>query len=232
MTEGADLYRLQGLDSEGDKKRRRLAEVEAALRESEALRRARQAVENAHERVRKWALRQRDLDLEVQGLADKISRDEQRLYSGVIKNPKELEDLQAEVAALKRRRQDLEDDLLEAMIEREEAEAAQAEAQERLDQTHADWSTQQANLIGERDVLQGELAQIEQARKALLPGIDPGDLAAYESLRRRKGGMAVVPLLGGTCGGCGVAIAPSLEWQLRQGMLVNCSNCERIIVRA
>jgi hypothetical protein len=34
MTEGADLYRLQGLDSEGDKKRQRLAEVEAAFNES------------------------------------------------------------------------------------------------------------------------------------------------------------------------------------------------------
>jgi predicted nucleic acid-binding Zn-ribbon protein len=100
MTEGADLYRLQGLDSEGDKKRRRLAEVEAALSESEELQQARRAVERAGERVRKWAVKQRDLELEVQGLADKISHDEQRLYSGVIRNPKELEDLQAEVAAL------------------------------------------------------------------------------------------------------------------------------------
>ena len=75
MTEGADLYRLQNLDSEGDKKRRRLAEVEAALNESKELQQARRAVEQAEEQVRKWAVKQRDSELEVQGLADKTSRD-------------------------------------------------------------------------------------------------------------------------------------------------------------
>jgi predicted nucleic acid-binding Zn-ribbon protein len=231
MTEGADLYRLQSLDGEGDKKKRRLVEVEAALGESEVLREARQAVERAQKHVRKWAVKQRDLELEVQGLADKTSRDEQRLYSGVIKHPRELEDLQAEVAALKRRRQQLEEHLLEAMVEREDAEAAQAQAQNHLAEVQADWSARRADLTSEREELQTSLAGIEQAREALLPDIDAGDLAVYEALRRRKGGLAVVQLHDGACGGCGVTISPSLEWQLRQGKLVACSNCERILVR-
>lgn len=231
MTEGADLYHLQGLDSEGDKKRRRLAEVEAALGESEALRQARRRVENAEKRAHSWVRKQHDLDLQVQGLTDKISREEQRLYSGAIKNPKELEGIQTEVAALKRRRQQLEGDLLEAMIAREDAEAEQAEAQKHLDEEQANWSAGQTELVGEREKLHEELAEIEQARAGLLPSIDADDLAIYEGLRRRKGGAAVVELRDGTCGGCGVAVSPSLEWQLRQGKLVACSNCERIIVR-
>jgi hypothetical protein len=231
MTEGADLYRLQGLDSEGDKKRQRLVEVEAALNESKELQQARQAVERAEKQVRKWAVKQRDLELEVQSLVDKASRDEQRLYSGVIRNPKELEDLQAEVTALKRRRQQLEENLLEMMLEREDAETTQAQAQSHLDEVQADWTARQADLIGEREELQGELAEIEQARKTLLPSIDAGDLRTYEALRRRKGGVAVALLRDNTCGACGVGISPSLEWQLRQGKLTPCSNCERILVR-
>jgi predicted nucleic acid-binding Zn-ribbon protein len=231
MTEGADLYRLQSLDSEGDKKRRRLAEVDAALGENKELQQARQAVERAEKRVRKWAVKQRDLELELQGLVDKTSRDEQRLYSGVIRNPKELEDLQAEVDALKRRRQKLEENLLEVMIEREDAETAQARARSHLDEVQADWTAQQADLIDERDELQAGLAEIEQAREALLPSIDAGDLRTYEALRRRKGGVAVALLRDGTCGACGVGVSPRLEWRLRQGELVPCSNCERILVR-
>jgi len=231
MTEGADFYRLQDLDSEGDKKRQRLMEVDAALGDSDALRQARQSLQSEGERVRKWGVKQRDLELEVQGLADKISREEQRLYSGTIRNPKELEDIQAEVTALKRRRQELEGDLLEVMIEREDAEAAQSEAQKHLDEVQASWTAGQADLTGEREELQGKLAEIEQIRVGLLSSIDAGDLVIYEGLRRRKGGIAVVELRGGTCGGCGVAVSPSLEWQLRQGQLVTCSNCERIIVR-
>jgi predicted nucleic acid-binding Zn-ribbon protein len=230
MTEGANLYRLQELDSEGDKKRRRLTEVEAALGESEALQQARQAVGQAEERTRKWGVKQRDLELELQGLVEKISREEQRLYSGTIRNPKELGDLQAEVASLKRRRQQLEEDLLEVMVEREDAEAAQAQAQDHLEKMQADWTAQQADLISERDELQGALAELAEAREALLPSIDAGDLTVYESLRRRKGGLAVALLCDDTCGACGVGISPGLKWQLRQGNLAPCSNCERILV--
>jgi predicted nucleic acid-binding Zn-ribbon protein len=231
MTKGVDLHHLQRLDSEGDDRRCRLAEVEAALGESEALRWARRAVESAQSQIQQWALRQRDLELEIQGLSDKISGSEQRLYSGVVKNPKELTDLQAEVASLRRRRQKLEDDLLEAMIEVEKAEAACAQAQQHLGETQAHWSAQQADLIGEREALLGRLAEIEQARAALLPKIEASDLAAYQALRRRKRGLAVVQVCDGTCGGCGVAVSPGLEWQLRQGKLVTCGNCERIIVQ-
>ena len=231
MTKGADLYRLQCLDTERDTKQRRLAEVEAALGESKALEQARQASASAQARVKKWGLRQRDQELELQGLVDKISRSEKRLYSGVVKNPKELADLQAEVAALRRRRQKLEDNLLETMIEREEAEAAHIQAQKHLDETQARWADQQAELTAEREALQGELAEIEQAQASLLPSIEAGDLAVYQALRRRKGGRVVVQVRGGACGGCGLAISPSLEWQLRQEGLVHCGNCERIIVR-
>lgn len=231
MTDGADLYRLQCLDSEGDEKQRRLTEIEAALGESETLKQARRTVESAEALVKKWTLRQRNLELETEGLADETSRSEQRLYSGAVKNPKELADLQAKVAALKRRRQKLDDDLLEAMIEREEAEAAHAQAQEHLDETQARWSTQQSDLMSERKSLQERLAQIEQARAALLPRIEASNLATYQALRHRKGGKAVVQMSDGVCEGCGVAVSSSLEWQLRQGELVTCGNCERIIVR-
>jgi predicted nucleic acid-binding Zn-ribbon protein len=231
MTAGADLYHLQDIDRDGDKKRRRLSEVEAALGESQVLHQARRAVEAAQERVRAEAVRQRDLELEVGGLADKIVQEEQRLYSGMVKNPKELEDLQTEVAALKRRRQQLEGNLLEVMIAGEEAESELAQAQSQLDKVQADWSEQQSELISERDALKVALDEIAQAREALLPRIKAGDLASYQSLRKRKSGIAVAELRDGACGACGVTITPGLEWQLRQGKLVACSNCERILVR-
>ena len=231
MTKGADLLHLQSLDQEEDVKRRRLAEVEAALGESEALKQARRALESTQAQVKRWTLRQRDLELQTQGISDKISRSESRLYSGAVTNPKELTDLQAEVASLRRRRQKLEDDLLSAMIEREEAQAAQDDAHQSLDETKARWSAQQSDLLAEREALQEKLAELQQAREEVLPSIDAGDLAAYQALRRRKGGIAVVEVVNGACGGCGVGVSPGLEWQLRSEGLGTCSNCDRIIVR-
>ncbi len=231
MTKGADLYHLQTLDSEKDTLQRRLAEIEGALGESKTLLQAKKALEEANNSAQKLAVKQRDRELEVQGVGEKIAHSEQRLYSGTIKNPKELAGLQSELAALHRRRQKLEDDLLEIMIELEEAEAVRVQAQEQLDKTEADWSTQQAALSAERDTLQVRLAEIEQAQSQVLPRIDQADLTAYRSLRRRKGGLAVVQMQGNACGGCGVAVSPNRKWKLRQGELIHCGNCERIIVQ-
>ena len=230
MTNGENLYRLQGLDTESGGKRRRLVEVEAALAESQELQRARRIVESALASVRRCAIRQRDLDLELQGLAEEMSRSEQRLYGGAVKNPRELADLQAKVESLRRRRQTLEDDLLTAMIEREEAEETLAQARKHLEETEARCSLQQASLMVERDDLLARLADIDQARSKALASIAPGDLAAYQSLRNRKGGLAVARIRDGSCGACGVAVPPALKWQLREGKRVRCGNCERIIV--
>ncbi|MEA3341501.1 MAG: hypothetical protein U9R15_16175 [Chloroflexota bacterium] len=232
MTKGTDLYHLQCLDSEKDAIQRRLKEVKAALGESKALQQARQALESAQAQTRRLRVRQHDLELEIQGVSDETTRFEQRLYSGAVKNPKELADLQAKIASLKRRRQKLEDDLLEAMIGREEEENTRTQAQKHLNETQAHWEAQQANLLAEQEMLREKLAEIEPAQAGLLSKIDPGDLGTYRALRGRKGGLAVVQMQSGSCGGCGVTMSPNLKWRLRQGELIYCENCERIIVQA
>jgi predicted nucleic acid-binding Zn-ribbon protein len=231
ISRGEALYKLQLCDSEGDAKRNRTAQIRAALGESEALKQARLALETAQARGQKWAARQRDLELEIRGLEDKISRSENQLYGGGITNPKELADIQAEVASLRRRRQALEEKCLEAMIEREEAEAKETQARQQLDETEARWSADQADLISEREALEKRLAELEQERTELLDIIGADDLATYENLRRRKGGLAVTQDREDTCGVCGYAVSPNLKWQLREEGLVTCSNCERMIVR-
>jgi hypothetical protein len=221
---------LQQLDSEHDAKQDRLTEIEVALRDDTALREARQALEKAEKRAREWQIKQRDLELEIDSLVDKTSQSEERLYSGRVKNPKELSDLQAEVTSLKGRRRRLEDTLLEAMIEREEAEETRDEARAHLEEVETIWSTRQADLKAERETLQQRLEEIKQERDAVVPRIDADVLATYEKLRETKGGQAVTRVRDDTCTGCGVTISPSAEWKLRHGELIHCDSCGRIIV--
>ncbi|HDD24999.1 MAG TPA: hypothetical protein ENF52_06155 [Chloroflexi bacterium] len=232
-TRGEDLYQLQQLDSEKDAVERRLTEVETALGESQALVQAREAVAEGQRRYQKHTLRQRDLELQVQSVTAKIRASEQRLYGGNVKNPKELTDLQAEIASLRRRQEKLEDTLLEVMIAREETEGMLEQAQKHLQQVEAAWQTAQADLMTERHALQEKRAELEQAIAALLPRISTDDVETYRDLRRRKGGLAVVEAQGkeDSCGACGMAISPGLKWQLREEGVGYCTNCERILVR-
>ena len=230
MGRGEGLYRLQQLDSEWDAKQRRLAEIERALTDDRALQEARQRVTEAEERAQRWQIRQRDMELEIESLSNKMSGSEKRLYGGKVKNPKELSDLQAEIASLKRRRRKLEDTLLEAMINREEAEAALDEADAHLEEVEDSWTTRQTDLRAEREALQEELEDIKRKRTSVVPQIEAEIVTTYERIRERKGGQGVARIRGDACSACGVTVAPSLEWKLRQGELVHCDTCGRILV--
>ncbi len=230
MTTGEALHRLQQLDTERDAKEARLTEIETALKDDTALREARQALEKAEKRAREWEIKQRDLELQMASLSDKTSRSEKRLYSGKVTNPKELADLQAEVASLKRRRQRLEDSLLEAMIEREQAEETRDEARAHLEQVESTWTTRQEALTAEQDALRQRLEEIRQERDTILPRLDSAILATYGRLRKAKGGQAVARARDDTCTACGVTVSSSAEWKLRQGELIHCDSCGRLLV--
>jgi predicted nucleic acid-binding Zn-ribbon protein len=232
MTRGDLLYRLQILDREADAKRVSLAQVEIDLDDTDALERASTRLAQATERANKCVGAQTSLELELQGLVDRIARDEKRLYSGAIKNPKELQELQQEVASLRRRESRLEDSLLAAMIETDEAQASRDEAGDLLERERADHKARTADLQSQRTTLTQRLADLGAERANLLPEILKEDLGAYESLRRRKGGLAVAPVRSNACTACGVTVSVNRRWHLREGDLVTCSNCERIIVLA
>jgi len=230
MDTGGDLYRLQQLDSERDAKHRRLEEIATVLKDDKALREARKRVEKAEQRARKWQTRQRDLELEIESLSEKMSRSEKRLYGGKVQNPKELADLQAEISSLKRRRQKMEDTLLEAMINREEAEDALTTARSHLRDVEARRAAEHEDLTAERRALRERLETLEQKRRQTASRIDPGRLSTYERIRELKGGQAVALIKGDGCSACGVAVAPSMVWRLREGELIQCDTCRRILV--
>jgi hypothetical protein len=230
MVRGEELYRLQQLDSERDAKQRRLVEIGEALEDDRALREAQQRLKRAEQKARTWQTKQRDLELEIESLSDKMARSEKRLYSGKVKNPKELSDLQAEIASLKRRRQKLEDTLLEAMINREEAEAERDAAQAHLQDVESNRAVRHADLRAERERLEQRLEEIDRRRESVAPRIEAPTLTSYERIRELKGGQAVARIRDDVCSACGVTVPPSMEWKLRQGELVYCDTCGRILV--
>jgi len=232
MFNGTDLLALQTIDREYTVGQRRLTEIGQALDDSQAVVRARQTLENAQYLLLKHSVRQKDLELESQSVANKTTASETQLYSGTIKNPKELSDLQARIKALGRRQQSLEDNLLEAMISREDAEAQQDHAHTRLDEIERAWSAKHLKLQTEQQALKAHLRKLVAEKERLIPGIDRTVLSMYDQLWKRKNGLPVAEVKAGSCGACGVSLSPGTLWKLRQGELVQCGNCERILVRS
>lgn len=230
MNQAQQLYRLQQLDSQLDQIEVRLAEIEASLGESEALIQARVLVKVAQEKLVQAQIHMRDLELEVKGLSEKIARQEKTLYSGTVKSAKEAANLQEEVASLKRRHENQEELLLEAMVMTEEAEEQVEQLQGKLEQTQADWAANQETLREERLRLQTEMTELTEQRPVITRGIEADALNTYESLRRKKAGRAVALVERDVCQACNVSVSAARRQRARSASeLIFCGTCGRIL---
>jgi len=224
------LYRLQTFDLGIAQRLARLQEIETVLGQDETVRKARQRFEAADSALTPWQARVRDLDLEIKSLTQKIQQTDRSLYSGKITNPKELQDMQEDIASLKRRQSQLEDELLEAMMKSEEGQAAVAEAQRQLNDAQAAWAGSQVDLLDEKQRLEKEVADWQAQRQQAAAAVDPASLSRYEALRPKKRGQAVALLKGDSCVMCGVEQTSRIAQQVRQGtQLVYCESCGRIL---
>jgi len=233
MNETAMLFELQQVDLDLVAVQRRLLEVDALLGETLALRDARQQVERARKGARTWHTRLTELELNLESLAEKIAAGEKRLYSGKVRSPKELENLQMETASLKNRLRAIEEEALHAMERVDETRAALEEAEQHLQQVEGEWKETQKALATERKELLERLNALNAERKERIAALSQKALSAYDYLRKQKGGHAVALLKGGVCQGCRVSVSANKVREVQAGGgLVFCGNCDRILYAA
>ena len=229
MSQVQQLYLLQQIDTEIREKKQRLGEVLRAQKETEALLAAKRRVETAVTTLQTWQSKHQNLDLELQSLKSKAKSAEQRLYSGNVKNPKELTDLQSSIDSLGRQRAALEDEILEAMIMIEDDEAEKVAAAEALNTIQAGWEQAQASLKKEQNELALRIHTLTGQRQIRLANITPASLAEYEAIRRKANGLAVVKIKNGLCTGCRLQVTTQKEKDAREDKMVTCAHCGRIL---
>ncbi len=230
MSQPFKLFRLQQIDSQLDQDRRRLMEIEAILNNHEALNRALESVKRAAEAADHARKGLRKAEEAVQAQRVKIEQTSATLYGGKIRNPKELQDLQNEIGALKRYLSTLEDRQLEAMLALEEAEKQEATASGELDTIQKEVLVLRANLVQEQTALTQNVKNSEAERQAAVSAIPPEDLNLYEQLRRQRRGVAVARVTDKACSACGTTLNAALLHATRSpNQLARCDSCGRIL---
>ena len=232
MTLIADLYMLQEIDSQIDQHETALAELRARATDSEEIAEARAELAEHEAGLPDLEARHRDLELQAATSRERCDAVEKKLYGGSITSPKELQDLQQDLDQLTRQRQVVEDELL-GVLEQIEAKRAGAQAtRERLRQLEAAWSAQEARAAAEEERLETELAALRARRAAQAGRIPAPPVTAYDRLRRRRKGIAVVKVERGACLGCRLTVPTVVLQRARSGMNPNpvqCPSCERML---
>jgi predicted nucleic acid-binding Zn-ribbon protein len=216
-------HRRQGLPEHEEL--RELEERDAQLRDSLA------ALEAEDGDLRRG---QAKAESDVEQVSTRVDRDRKRLDTGQVSSPRELENLQSEIASLGRRQSDLEEIVLDVMERRETAQQAHRDAVAE----RARIATGIAAVTARRDIALGELA--EQARKAgsrraEVAAQEPAELLAlYDRLRAQHDGVGAAALRRGRCEGCHLSMNTVDLNSIRAAApdeVLRCEECRRILIR-
>lgn len=176
---------------------------------------------------------QKAVEDELARLEEKAAGVDKALYSGAVTNVRELQGLQQEVGALGRRREALEERVLEKMLEAEPVDEAIAAAEARGATLDAEAVTWTAAAAEAEVALDAELAELGARRADLVAAVAAEPLTTYEDFRKRFAGVGIARLEHGMCTGCHLTIPPAQVTEVRRtpaGELPTCPECSRILV--
>jgi uncharacterized protein len=231
------LLDLQALDSALDRlahRRRTLPELAEIQRLDALVDGLRDAVVRAETELSDLTREQDKFEREIEQVRARKARDEERMASGAITNPKQLQDMEHEVGTLTRRQSDLEDGELEVM---EKVESVQAE----LDALVARREAHLADRAAAEQRRDDQFADIDDevtrstAERAALATTFPADLLAlYERIRAAEGGIGAGAIERGRCGGCRLDLMNNEKADIRAAGVEDVlrhDECGRIMVR-
>src|SRR3972149_1944314 len=132
MSASLGLFRLQQVDRQIDRAQTQLDAIRKTLENDVEMREALSRVEAAKKEQHHLRHELQLSEAEAQSQQIKIQQAESSLYGGSVHNPKELLDLQNDVAALKRHLTVLEERELEAMVQVESVESKLQDSEEEL----------------------------------------------------------------------------------------------------
>jgi predicted nucleic acid-binding Zn-ribbon protein len=229
----ADLLDLQQVDLQID----RLLHQRQALPELDEFKAAHtrlQAVTADHDAA-EAALRESSLELdktsgELEITEQRHEAEQNRLYAGGM-SARDADYLRREVEMLGRKKDEMEERILELMEERDGQEAARNVLAAALAEATAEKQRLEGVIAAAWKEIDAELARKEARKADIVPLVDPELLELYEELRPVKdGGVAAARLAEGVCGACHLTLTPAEQLEARRSDPPRCIHCRCILV--
>lgn len=224
------LYQLQQLDEELDQLHQLLAQLDSGDALRQRINRSRQRLEEVKKHYRELQIGAQDQQLKLQSIEERIRKAEADLYSGRIRNPRELETLQHEIDSMRRVYSDMELELLRLWEEMETVGQQIQGTETELQEVEQMFEHHVQRYHAQKARLESEIATRQEKRAQLVAQIAPPVYQRYEAIRPRLARKAVARVEEEACTVCRTKLTPYLIRRLKEETdLVSCESCGRLL---
>ena len=230
MADQLDLLKqLQRIDGELFQLRRHQQEKPRELEQATARLAAQDAKgKAAEERLKTLQLAQKEKEMELQTREANVKKLQGQLFQ--VKTNKEYTVLQREIDSFKADNSLLEEEILKTLDAVDQATKERAREQAVLVEEQRRLQAERQRIEQELAAISEQIAHLERDRHTLVPDVPPHTLEAYERVLDMREGLALVPLVNESCGGCHRRLPPQVVNEVYlKAKLVSCENCNRIL---
>src|SRR3989338_5964006 len=223
------LKRLQAIDGELFHLRKEEKEKPKELERAAAQVAAQEAaVKAAESKLTALQLTQKEKEGELQTREAQVKKLQGQLFQ--VKTNKEYSAMQHEIEALKADNSLLEEAILKTFDAVDQAAKARKAEQAKLAGQQEQLRRERERIERELSTIRAQIVKLELDRKTLTPDAPKASLAIYERILGIREGLAMVPLVNDSCGGCHRRLPPQVINQVYlKANLVTCESCSRIL---
>jgi hypothetical protein len=226
------LEELQQIDLEANEVKAELDALPARRSQADAaVVVARKAWEDARARLDANERERRQIESLLGMERDKVRKWEGRL--GEIKTPREYAALSREIDIAKKTNDSQSEQLKELTAQAIELGKTLEAREEELSERESAAQAAGEEIAARKAAADEKMRGLDARRASAVKLVDPGLLAKYENIKRRRAGVAIAQVVGTSCRGCHRNIPPQLVITLqRANSIETCPSCHRIIYSA
>jgi predicted nucleic acid-binding Zn-ribbon protein len=229
-TELQRLWKLNQIDSGLVEIRQRAANLDVGKKLTAELEELKKQDAEIGGKARKLAADLTDLELTQKGIDDKLKKIDKQLYGGSVVNPREVENLEKEVASLKRQRDVNDEKILGLWDVLPPAKEAAGKIESKIAEKQKQLAERKKAALIEKATLESEFERLTKLRPDAARGINPGLMKKYDGIRQRMGGVGMAETTRkNACGGCGTLLPERMVQSLKDEKVVTCESCHRIL---